>query len=439
MTQRKRSSGTCWTSGSTSGFTSPQHSAKECAVLGTWRNPALFQPPGGSAGTESKAPYQQLLQHCANSHEIRRDQCSGLRWMVISFLSWLTVRREISAAIDQQLWAQAAQHEQGKGLQQGIDLHATRLHLVRLRKRGQHKEANFLMACLTGALWPLQRQHECPRSGESPLDPARVARRAVLRLSCTVIGYVLEICLTIPMKRRSRRTRDFLVELLRRQLTHPVCGSEASFQLNIRQGCCHRRLLRRQQWSLGQEELPRLATSFETTRCIGTQTAAAGNMAKMRDLSELVGVQSVSRAKCPLTAQKFGLFFNCWSVLWVIWLLAQTAIILSSAFISDGGLARAASRMATCGVESGPHSIAGAKSLSTNSGRMCWLLILLLIWQLTPGQALWAMNLLTLLLRKVLFSMRSRWTWLKPSARPILWQSAYRSSFTPRPYRPSTN
>ena len=41
------------------------------------------------------------------------------------------LRREISAAIDQQLWTQAAQHEQGKGLQQGVDLHATRLHLAR--------------------------------------------------------------------------------------------------------------------------------------------------------------------------------------------------------------------------------------------------------------------------------------------------------------------
>ena len=81
------------------------------------------------------------------------------------------LRREISAAIDQQLWTQAAQHEQGEGLQRGVDLCATRLHLARLRKRGQHKEANFLMACLTGALWPLQRQHDCPRSGETPIDP----------------------------------------------------------------------------------------------------------------------------------------------------------------------------------------------------------------------------------------------------------------------------
>ena len=47
------------------------------------------------------------------------------------------LRREFSAAIDQQLWTRAAQREQGKGSQQGVDWHATRLHLTRLRKRGQ--------------------------------------------------------------------------------------------------------------------------------------------------------------------------------------------------------------------------------------------------------------------------------------------------------------
>ena len=174
MIRRKMSSGTCWSSGSTSGFTSPQLSANECIVLGTWRNPALFQPPGGSAGTESAT--------IATLRELQWDPHGPVLWTTLDGdqLSLVAdgaaadprhLRREISAAIDQQLWAQATQHEQGKGLQQGVDLHATRLHLARLRKRGQHKEANFLMACLTGALWPLQRQHDCPRSGETPIDP----------------------------------------------------------------------------------------------------------------------------------------------------------------------------------------------------------------------------------------------------------------------------
>ena len=162
-----------------------------------------------------------------------------------------------------------------------------------------------------------------------------------------------------------------------RQWTRPVCGFGAFSQLNIRQGCCRRRLLRRRQWSLEQGELLHLATSFETTRCIGIQTAAAANMAKMRGLSELVGVQLVSRARYlslseqrpgelymdrslesyrALIVRNLGPFFNCWSVLWAIWLLARTASIWSSAFIS-AGLARAASRMVTCGVESGLQCI----------------------------------------------------------------------------------
>ena len=84
--------------------------------------------------------------------------------------------------------------------------------------------------------------------------------------------------------------------------------------------------------------------------------------------------------------RKFGPLFNCWSVPWAIWLWARTAIIWSGVFISDGGLARAASRTVTCGVESGPRCFASAKSLSTRSRRMCWLLILLLNWLLTPNE-----------------------------------------------------
>ena len=53
--RRRRLSETCWSSGSTSSSISQRPSAKECTVLGTWRNLALFRLPGGSAGTESRA------------------------------------------------------------------------------------------------------------------------------------------------------------------------------------------------------------------------------------------------------------------------------------------------------------------------------------------------------------------------------------------------
>ena len=124
MTQRKRSSGTFSSTGSTCGSIARQRSAKGYAVLGTWRGLALLWQRGGSAGTEPRAPCQLPLRRCTSSSGIRRDQCSGLRWMVLSFLSWLMVRWRIPdscavsspAAIDQQLWTRAAQHEQGKGL-----------------------------------------------------------------------------------------------------------------------------------------------------------------------------------------------------------------------------------------------------------------------------------------------------------------------------------
>ena len=101
------------------------------------------------------------------------------------------------------------------------------------------------------------------------------------------------------------------------------------------------------------------------------------------------------RVTGPLIVRKFGPFFNCWSVLWTIWLLARTAIIWSSASISDGGLARAASRMVTCGVEIGT-AVAGRKVIVFKVRAH----VPLLKWLLTPGLVLWAMSLLTLLLRK---------------------------------------
>ena len=219
-------------------------------------------------------------------------------------------------------------------------------NVVRTKKKNSHGSGKVASTKRQTFSWPVSQGFMAfATPARLPLaaaklqltQPASVVKRAVLRLSCTVTGYVLETCLTIPMKRRNGRTRDFLVELKRRQWTRLVCGFGASFQLNIRQGCCRRRLLRRQQWSLEQEELLHLPTSFETTRCIGKQTAAAANMAKMRGLSELVGVQLVSRAKClslseqrpgeldmdrslesyrALVVRKFGPFFNCWSVLW---------------------------------------------------------------------------------------------------------------------------
>ena len=59
-----------------------------------------------------------------------------------------------------------------------------------------------------------------------------------------------------------------------------------------------------------------MATSFETTRCIGTQTAAAGNTAMMRDLSELVGAQWVFRAKCLSLSVRRPWGCSIWAASW---------------------------------------------------------------------------------------------------------------------------
>ena len=179
MIRRGRSLETCWSSGSTSGSISQRHNAKECTVSWDLAKPRIVSATRRQRWHGVKGP---LTATIATLCELQWDPQGPVLWTTVygDQLSLVAdgaaadcrhLRREISAAIDQQLWTQAAQHEQGEGLQRGVDLYATRLHLARLRKRGQHKEAYFLMACLTGALWPLQRQHDCPRSGETPIDP----------------------------------------------------------------------------------------------------------------------------------------------------------------------------------------------------------------------------------------------------------------------------
>ena len=70
------------------------------------------------------------------------------------------LRHEYRAAIDQQLWEQAAQHEQGQGLQPTFHVFESGASTRRP-----------ISSCLMGTLWPLQRQHECQRKGETPVDP----------------------------------------------------------------------------------------------------------------------------------------------------------------------------------------------------------------------------------------------------------------------------
>ena len=372
------------------------------------------------------------------------------------------LRREISAAIDRQLWGQAARHEQGMGSQQGVDWHATRLHLARLRKSGQHKEANFLMACFTGASWPLQQQHECPRSGEISLDP-----------TCT-------------------RCEEGCAETFLHR--HWLCAGNLFDHPNEAAKLGHERLSRRAQteakdtpclWFRGL--LPASHTtgllpppaSEATAMVFGAGGASTpgyfirnhplywysdGSGGKYGHDARLVragwGAVGVScKVPFPQRAAAWGALYGplpgelqgsdraeIWALLQLLERTLGDLVVgtdcdyLVKCFHKRWWARKGCFKNGDLWSRIGTAlRIEGAKSQSTKSGRMCWPQTLLMTWQLTRGLALWAMSWLTLSLRRGPFSMRFRWTWSQPLARPTLLQSMYRSSSTPLPYRLSPN
>ena len=181
----------------------------------------MFASSGGSAGTESQALYQQLLQRCATSNGIRIGAAADPRHL----------RREISAAIRRRSTIRKRAYSKASTCTPPDCISHGSGNVASTKRQ-------IFSWPVSQGLYVLCNASTIALAAAKPqlIQPASVVKRAVLRLSCTVIGYVLETCLTIPMKRRSGRTRDFLAEPKRRQQTHPVCGFGASFQLNIRQG-----------------------------------------------------------------------------------------------------------------------------------------------------------------------------------------------------------
>ena len=121
MIQRRRLSETCWSSGSTSGSISQRPSAKECTVLGTWAKPRIVSATRRQRWHRVKGPLTATIETLC---ELRWDPHGPVLWTTVDGdqLSLVAdgaaadprhLRREISAAIDQQLWTQAAQQEQG--------------------------------------------------------------------------------------------------------------------------------------------------------------------------------------------------------------------------------------------------------------------------------------------------------------------------------------
>ena len=90
---------------------------------------------------------------------------------------------EVAASIKRTWWRQAAQHDAGKGLEDGPDLHQARRHLARLEREGDHSAWALQLQVMAGASWTRVRQHErrladsedCPRWGSTP----RIARPPV--------------------------------------------------------------------------------------------------------------------------------------------------------------------------------------------------------------------------------------------------------------------
>ena len=58
------------------------------------------------------------------------------------------------------LWAKAAKHRHGQGMEQGVDLTVIRKHYCVLIKRGAMARAGAPMAIGAGALWPPARVKE---------------------------------------------------------------------------------------------------------------------------------------------------------------------------------------------------------------------------------------------------------------------------------------
>ena len=56
----------------------------------------------------------------------------------------------VAAAARSQIWKQAGQHFEGKGVEQGVDLTVDRAHLKALRKEGRYDEVGMLQAILSG-------------------------------------------------------------------------------------------------------------------------------------------------------------------------------------------------------------------------------------------------------------------------------------------------
>ena len=95
-------------------------------------------------------PGRQLSVHAHNGEQWRSEPGSG----------WVDIQRAMDHRRVQMLWARAAQHRHGQGMEDGVDTSVIRKHYCVLIKKGAMARAGALMAIGTGALWPPARIKE---------------------------------------------------------------------------------------------------------------------------------------------------------------------------------------------------------------------------------------------------------------------------------------
>ena len=65
----------------------------------------------------------------------------------------------VAASLSSSLWSRAAEHWNGAGAEQGLDLRSLRLHLQSLWKRGKHEWFGIIHAVSSAATWTRVRRH----------------------------------------------------------------------------------------------------------------------------------------------------------------------------------------------------------------------------------------------------------------------------------------
>jgi hypothetical protein len=82
----------------------------------------------------------------------------GDRWEYQPGTSAKPILDDIKTDIEADLWRKAAQHRNGAGLQEGVDMTVIKKHLKYFKKKELNAEAGLLTLVAAGGLWPKERK-----------------------------------------------------------------------------------------------------------------------------------------------------------------------------------------------------------------------------------------------------------------------------------------